>query len=262
MNATLKPTRPARSRYKLLIGGVLLYILFLIVQMPAVWLVGRMPETSVIKLSGVGGNLWQGTANQVTWRAGVDSLDLGRLRWTLQPGELLGGGIGLAFELGQAPKLLKGTLRMGGDGITLKTVQGQLDAPVLGFASRALSLLQPQGGLALDIASLHLDGHRIHGEAKADWLGARSSLVAAPLGDYRAELRAEPDGRRARITVQTLQGALAMSGDGDYSPGKGVTGRLVLHPPQDERRGLYAPVLNMLGMPDASGAWVLNLDAR
>lgn len=262
MNATTNPTQPARRRYKLLIGGVLLYALFLILQMPAVWLAGRLPETSVIKLNGVDGNLWQGAAGQVTWRAGTDSIELGRLRWTLQPGELLGGGIGLAFELGQTPKLLKGTLRLGGDGITLKSVQGQLDAPVLGFASRALSLLQPQGSLALDIASMRLDGNRIFGEAKADWLGARSGLIAAPLGDYRAELRADPDGRRARITVQTQQGAVGISGNGDYHPGKGLTGRLVLLPPQDERRGLYAPVLNMLGRPDASGAWVLNLDMR
>lgn len=262
MNAALNSAQPARLRYKLLIGGVLLYLLFLAAQMPAVWLAGRLPENSVIKLSGVDGNLWQGTAKQVTWRAGVDSLDLGRLRWTLQPGELLGGGIGLAFELGQAAEPLKGQLSYGGDGIHLRAVHGAIDAPVLGFASRALSLLQPQGKLVLDIAELHLSGNRIHGAAQADWRDARSGLVAAPLGDYRAELRADPDGRRARITVQTQQGAVGISGNGDYHPGKGLSGRLVLLPPQDERRERYTPVLNMLGMPDASGAWVLNLDMR
>lgn len=251
-----------RSHYQLILGGVLLYLLFLIVQMPVVWLVGRLPADSPVQLRQVEGKLWQGAAGQVVWRAGIDSLDLGRLRWTLQPAELLHGGLGAAFELGRGAEPLKGELSYSGDGIHLRAVQGAIDAPVLGFASRALSILQPQGKLVLDIAELHLSGNRIHGEARADWREARSGLVAAPLGDYRADLRSDPDGRRARITVQTQQGAVAISGNGDYHPGKGLSGRLVLLPPQDERRERYTPVLNMLGMPDASGAWVLNLDTR
>ena len=252
----------SRLPYSLILGGALLYLLFLVVQMPAVWLAARLPADNPLHLYQVEGNLWRGSVGRVTWNSGMDTLDLGRLRWTLQPGELLQGGLGLAFELGQASRMLKGSLRYGRDGLRLRDVRGELDAPVLGFATRALSLLQPQGKLVLDIANLHLSGNRIHGEAKADWRGARSNLVAAPLGDYSATLRAEPDGRRARFTVQTLQGALAINGDGDYVPGKGVQGRLTLVPPQDDHRSLYAPVLNMVGRADATGAWVLIMDAR
>lgn len=246
----------------MLLGGLSLYVLFLVIQMPAVWLAGQLPEEGALRLRQVDGTLWRGSAGQVIWNAGSDSLNLGQLRWSLRPGEWLQGGIGVALELGHAPKVLTGQVRYGADGLYLTSVQGQFDAPVLGFATRALSLLQPQGILAVDIASLHLTGNRVHGAARVDWREARSGLVAAPLGDYRVELRAEPDGRRARINVQTLQGALAINGDGDYTPGKGVQGRLTLVPPQGERRALYSPVLNMLGMPDATGAWVLNLDAR
>ncbi|MDP1906252.1 MAG: type II secretion system protein N [Pseudomonadota bacterium] len=251
-----------RGRSLLILGGVLLYLLFLVVQMPAVWLAAHLPAESPIQLRQVDGKLWQGSAGGVTWRAAVDSLELGRLRWTLQAGELLKGSLGIGFELGQAPTRLQGTLLLGRDGLSLKSVQGHLDAGVIGFASRPLALLQPRGRLALDITELFLSEKRIHGTAKADWQGARSALIAAPLGDYSAVLQAEPDGRHARVTIQTLQGALAMSGDGDYFPGKGIKGRLVLLPPQDERRNLYTPLLNMFGIPDASGAWVLNLDSR
>ncbi len=255
-------TRTPRVRYKLILGGVLLYLLFLVVQMPAVWVAGRLPADSPVQLHQVEGDLWHGSVGRVTWNSGMDTLDLGRLRWRWQPGELLHGGLGFALELGQASRMLKGSLRYGGDGVHLRDVRGELDAPVLGFATRALSLLQPQGKLVLDIANLHLSGNRIHGEAKADWRGARSDLVAAPLGDYSALLRADPDGRRAHITVQTLQGAVAINGDGEYYPGKGMNGRLVLVPPQDDRRNLYTPVLNMIGRADATGAWVLNLEAH
>lgn len=250
------------GRYGLILGGLALYVLFLVVQMPAVWLTSRLPQESAFQVRQVEGNLWQGTAAHITWHAGIESLDLGRLRWALQPGEFLNGRVGLAFELGQAPKLLKGVLLLGRDGHNLKAVQGHLDAAVLGFAARSLSLLQAQGSLIVDIPDFHLGENRIHGEVRADWRGARSKLISAPLGDYHVELRADPDGRRARITVHTLQGALTMNGDGDYYPGKGVKGRLILLPPQDERRNLYSPVLNMLGMSDASGAWVLNFDSH
>ena len=251
--------QPSRLRGKLILGGLFFYVLFLLVQMPAAWLLARLPADSPMQLRQASGSPWHGAVRQVTWRVGNDRLELGSLVWAWVPGELLRGRLGLAFELGQAPNKLKGVLLIGRDGQHLKTVQGRLDAAILGFAFRPLSLLQPQGRLTLAIPDLHLGKQRIHGEARVDWREARSALIAAPLGDYHAELRADPDGRRARFTVHTLQGALAINGAGDYSPGKGGDGKLFLHPPQDERGKRYTPILDLFGRPDANGTWVLNL---
>ena len=258
MNAASAAPVP-RRQFKLILGGSLLYLLFLVVQMPAAWLIARLPADGALQLGQSSGTPWQGTVRQVAWRVDNERLELGGLAWNWIPGELLHGRLGFNFELGKVPGKLKGIFLVGRDGRHVKAVQGRLDAAVLGFAARPLSLLQPQGSLALDIPDLHWAEKRILGEARVDWQGARSGLVAAPLGDYRFELRAEPDGRSARVTLHTLQGALAMSGEGEYSPGKGFAGKLFLQPPQDERRRLYTPALDLLGRPDASGAWVLNL---
>jgi len=261
LNST-KPAQVTRGRFTLILGGLLLYALFLIIQMPATWLVARLPAESGIQLIQASGSPWHGAARQVIWRKGSDYIELGGLTWNWIPGELLHARLGLTFELGQTPAKLKGIFLLARDGLHLTRVQGRLDAAILGFASRPLSVLQPQGSLVLDIPDLHLGEKRIHGEARIDWQGARSALIAAPLGDYRAELRAYPDGRRAHVTLRTLQGALAMNVEGGYIPGKGIQGTLSLHPPQDERRTLYTPILSLLGQPDATGSWLLNLNSR
>lgn len=255
-------SRPARPPVKLLLGGLLLYLLFLCIQMPAAWLVARLPADSPLQLRQASGLIWRGEVRQVVWQVADDRLELGALAWNWLPGELLNGRLGVKFELAQAPNKLTGSVLLARDGLRLKSVQGGLDAAILGFASRPLSLLQPQGRLALDIADLHLSATRIHGEGRIDWQAARSALIAAPLGDYRAVLRAAPDGRQARVSVSTPQGALAINGEGDYFPGKGLAGRLQLHPPRDESRQHYTPILSLLGQPDATGTWLLNLDSR
>lgn len=254
--------RPLPSRGKLLLGGLLLYLLFLILQMPLAWLIAQIPDDSPVQLRQASGSPWNGEVGQVTWKVDNDRLELGNLAWRWIPGELLHGRIGLNIALTHQGHKLTGTVLLANEGLQLKNLQGSLDAAILGFASRPLSLLQPQGSLSLDIPALSLKQKRIHGEARVDWQNARSGQIAAPLGDYRAALNANPDGRSARLNVHTLRGALAMNGEGEFSPAKGISGSLRLTPPQDESRNRYTPFLSLLGRPDASGTWVLSLNPR
>lgn len=249
--------QPVWRHIRLILAGALLYLAFLFVQMPAAWLARQLPVNSPLQLQRVVGHLWRGEAGQVVWRRAADNLVLGPLRWDLQLGASLTGGPTYSFQLGHAPQPLTGQLRYAGDGLHLRDVRGQIDAAVLGMTSRALGLLQPEGRLALDIAELQLSDKLLQGEAQVDWLSARSRLVGVPLGDYRVLLRAQPDGRAAQVSMQTLRGDLAMNGQGEWRPGKGLQGSLTLLPPSDARRGRYTTLLNMLGKPNAAGAWVL-----
>jgi hypothetical protein len=218
--------------------------------------------TVTMQLRQASGSPWRGEARQVTWLADGKRLELGALAWSWMPAEVLNGRLGFAFELGQPPDKLRGSVLLGRNGHSLKNVRGRVDAAVLGFASLPFGLLEPRGSLMLEIPDLYLGGKRIHGGARMDWQDARSGMVAAPLGSYRMQLIASPDGRRARITAHTLDGELTILGEGEYLPGKGLQGSLRLTPPQDERRNLYSPILSLLGRPDASGTWTLSLTAR
>jgi general secretion pathway protein N len=245
-----------------MLGGGLLYLLCLIVQMPVAWLIARMPVDSPIQMRQASGTLWHGTVEQVDWRTAGERIELGRLGWNWLPGEILHGRLGFDFELAHASDRLSGMLLSGRQGYALQNVQGRVDAALLGFAAPAFGLMQPQGSLLLKIDALSLSSSRIHGDARIDWQGARSGLIAEPLGHYRAALQSAPDGKRARIEVQTLQGALAIQGQGDFLPGKGLQGDLRLTPPSGESGTVFRPLLNLVGRPDAGGSWRLQLDAQ
>jgi hypothetical protein len=258
----LKQTDTPRWRGGLIFIGALLYLIFLIVQMPAAWLIARIPEDSPVRLQQASGGPWSGKVASVVWRVDAESIELGALNWRWLPGELLGGRIGFQLDLGREANSLGGIVLLEKNGWSVKNLRGPIDARVLGFASRAFGLLQPQGSLMLDIASLHHSTRRIHGAASVDWLGARSGLVAAPLGDYSVQLNSDPDGRRAHFEIRTLQAGLSMDGAGEYFPGKSPQGMLRLKPPAGEGGNVYRPLLNILGRPNAGGEWVLSFTPR
>lgn len=248
-------TRSGRAAW--ILGGVLLYLLFLILQMPVAWLIARLPADVPVQLRQASGTPWQGAVRQVIWQADVDRIDVGSFAWRWRPGELLNGRVGFNFELKKSANQLSGVVLLARNSLALNNVRGQVDAALLGFASRPLGLLQPQGTLGLDVADLFLTRKRIHGAVRLDWRNARSGMVAAPLGDYRAELKSAPDGRRARVDVLTLQGPLAMTGHAEYLPGQVPQGTLRLTPPLDASGKVYRPLLDILGRPNAGGTWVL-----
>jgi hypothetical protein len=248
-------------KIKLSLLGLLLYLLFLTLQLPLAWLIKFVPANYPMQFHQVSGHPWQGNIERITWKIENEHIELGSLAWQWLPSELLNGRLGIQFKLTRVAQQLNGYFLLSRKGYNLKSVQGELDAALLGFASRPLSLLQPKGSITIDIPDLHLSPKRIHGEATIHWLNARSGLVAAPMGDYRANLSSAPDGRRALINIQTLQGALNIAGNIDYSFTQGLDGRLLLTPPSDERSKVYLPALSLLGRPNASGAWTLLLSA-
>lgn len=258
----MKQADTPRWRIGLILIGILLYLLFLVAQMPVAWLIARMPTDSPVLLLQASGSPWNGQVARVIWRVDAERIDLGALNWNWLPGELLGGRIGIHFGLQREADVLGGIVLLEQNGWTLKNLRGPIDASLLGFASRAFGLLQPQGRLIVDIPSLYHTSRRIHGTARIDWLGARSGLVDAPLGDYSAQLNSDPDGRRAHYEMRTLQGGLSIDGAGEYFPGKIPQGTLRLKPPADEGGQVYRPLLNILGRPNAGGEWLLSFNPR
>jgi hypothetical protein len=252
----------SRLRLKLILAGLLLYLLFMLVQMPAAWLIARLPASSPVQMGQASGTPWRGEVEHLRWQVEGERIELGRLSWRWLPTEILNGRIGIQFQLVQAANQLNGIVLLGRKGHALKQVQGQVDAALLGYVSRPFGLLQPQGSLVLDIADLFVSAKRLHGAAQIDWNDARSSMVAAPMGNYRASLRSDPDGRRARIEVTTLQGPLALNGQAEYLPGKNAQGSLRLTPPQGEAGAVFKPLLGLLGRPNPEGSWLLNFNTN
>lgn len=90
------------KRYFLLGFGLLfIFVVSAIVHVPAQVLVDNVPLPEPLKLSGVEGRVWQGSASNVSWQ----NESFGRLQWTLLPSKLLSGKAEAQIRFGQGSEM-------------------------------------------------------------------------------------------------------------------------------------------------------------
>lgn len=66
-------------KYKLIAAGIVLYLVLLIANLPAVQVIHRLPLPSNIYLSGISGTLWQGAAQTVI----AEGIQVNNVRWDI-----------------------------------------------------------------------------------------------------------------------------------------------------------------------------------
>lgn len=84
--------RFSRSTSRLVIWtltGFLVWLIFVISQIPASWGAWAMTRSGQVGLSGVSGTLWNGRAGLASFNVEQTEYSLGQLRWTLNPWSLL-----------------------------------------------------------------------------------------------------------------------------------------------------------------------------
>ncbi|MCS6785852.1 MAG: type II secretion system protein N [Thiobacillaceae bacterium] len=246
--------RPTRAWIAL---GLALYLLGLIVLAPAA-LVARALEVGSggrLRAQAVEGGLWRGAIGRLQWSQPAAATPLGRLEWRWQPQALLRArlawsvrlkapGWGLSAHLGRSPS-----------GLSVEGLRGEAPAWLLGRLLPALSLVHPEGTLRLQADSLRLAQTQGEGQLSIDWLQARSALVRAPLGSYRLQAQARPEGG-VRLVLTTLHGPLQAQGEGLWRWGGGFEFQATLQPPAAQALD-YAPALRLLARPDAGGVYRL-----
>jgi general secretion pathway protein N len=202
-----------------IVGLTLAMLLFA----PAAWLahVVHWGTQGRVVLAQAEGSVWNGSARMVL-TAGAGASDAsslpGRIQWTLRP-----HWVGVKLQL-DAPccsrETAQAVLRWAGSGPQLDFSSVQLDLPAqwLSGLGAPWNTLVLQGQVALKISSMQVQWlaqrTRLQGEATADLMGISSRLsTLAPLGDYRLTLSG---GDVPRLNVQTLEGALQLSGSGQW----------------------------------------------
>ena len=229
----------------MLAGSALGALLALAAFAPAVWLargVASGTEGRVL-LADARGTVWQGSSVLVL-TGGPGSRDAsalpGRLHWTLGlAGSALSLGLQQACCIAEVLRLRLvpglGRLRIelpgAGNGMGASTSGGSTVAPrVLGQwpASWLVGLgtpwntLKPAGTLQLSSAGLVAEAVQgrwiIQGQAELQLRGMSSSLsTLEELGSYRLNLQGDPRGEAARVQLNTTDGALQLSGSGDWA---------------------------------------------
>lgn len=194
---------------------------------PAAWLAQGLQSASAghVLLADAQGSVWRGSA-RLLLTGGQGSQDAtslpGRVDWTLRP-NWNGGQIGVKVTLNlpccaQQPMQL--ALLPGWSQSTVEVSPTRINLPAqwLSGLGAPWNTLDPQGQLILSNEALQVQwvaGRvRMQGQLTLDMLAISSRLsTLSPLGDYRLSL---VGGDVPSLNLQTLQGALQLSGSGQF----------------------------------------------
>lgn len=196
------------------IGGLLAYVIALIMLAPATWLapLAQTYGDDRLHFSGLSGRLWNGAAEHLEIRAGDHPpLRLERFHWRLSPLRLLSGEAPIYIENGGGDLTLSGWLRPLGEGMSVRQTKLETSlATVLawlpGLAGQGLV-----GTLSLSADAMTL-GKTYAGEGEGVLRIDAAATLKLPAGRYRLALQGH--GGRLGLRWNGPEGPRSMSGSG------------------------------------------------
>ncbi len=242
------------------IFGLVFYLLFLIIEMPASWLAWGVNRYSsgIVRLDPISGSLWQGSGRLVVYYPQTVPHDFGNAEWRINPLWLFTGRVQVSLENNTQDAKVKTTLSVGKEKITLKNTDATFPAASISSFYPQVTLIGPQGQVKFHTSKFVLGQQNVEGDATLEWLGAISSFSSIqPLGDYRLDIAGA--GSAANLKLTTLRGALELTGQGQWQPANGrflLTGSAV---PRDRAAELKS-LLDLFGSDQGAGrrTWALN----
>lgn len=186
--------RPTRVKIYWLIAAIILWLIFAVISVPAIWGAYAMTRGGQLALSGVSGTLWRGQASLASFK--VDHIDysIGQLYWTLKPWSLLRLQPCATIVTELERQQIQGEVCAGHNG-ELELRDADISAPA--------ALLQPNLPLPIDgQLSIHIARMQIHEEylrnlsGSLSWRGARihNGKNWMSLGSFAAELTDDTKG--------------------------------------------------------------------
>jgi general secretion pathway protein N len=167
--------------------GVLLFIVFALMRVPAdwgAWLLTRQPG---LAMSGISGSLWKGQANVASLTLEGRTYTLGRLKWDLQLLSLLKLSPCIKLNVNGQAQSFNGTVcAKGGNAISLKDADVTLPASLV----QSKIPVPISGNFSAHFAELQLSGNVLQKlEGNLNWTNAQASndLQWIPLGSFAAE---------------------------------------------------------------------------
>lgn len=242
--------------------GLVFYLLFLIVQMPASWFAWGLQRYTqgTVRLDPIAGSLWSGTGRLVIHYPPTTPHDFGQAEWGINPLWLVTGRIQLSLQTNQADKKIRTTIGMARNSFLLKDTEADLPAAFVAQLYTPLSLITPQGKVRISTTGLTFAPEKLQGTATLEWLNAGSSLSSVqPLGDYRLEITGAE--KNANLKLATLRGDLEFTGQGQWQLQSGMLQINGSAAPRG-RAGELESLLAMLGPDQGGGRRALSINTR
>jgi len=232
----------------LIVYGVLGYLLFLVVQVPAGFVWQQLPAglTQRVAMNSLQGSAWSATASGVR----VNGQVLGNVTWSLHPLVLLTGRVGGAVRVRHPLGKVQAKLALdSGQRLALRDVRGDFNAGLLDPLTRPVML---DGQIVLDLEAVRLQrGTLLEASGTVQWREAGvSGITDLPLGQIR--IKAVPDNSGTRLQVSNRDGAIEINGVISVTPNGRYRLDLTLRN-RDRKRKDLDTMLAMLGKADATG---------
>lgn len=242
------------------IFGLVFYLLFLVIEMPASWFAWGLNRYSggTVRLDPIDGSLWHGNGKLVIYYPQTVPHDLGIAEWRINPLWLFAGRLQTNWRSDAADTSINATLQLSSGKVTLLDTEAVFPAGSVGTFYAPATLVSPQGKVQLRVPRLTFSRDGITGDGDIQWQNAGSSLTAVrPLGDYRLEITGA--GKTVNIKLTTLRGALDLSGQGQW---QFATGRIQLNGTAipRERADELEPLLRLLGNDQGGGKRALAMN--
>jgi hypothetical protein len=227
--------------------GLIIYLLFLIINLPAnfVWSLAPQQIKRSVIVSNLQGSAWSARADSII----VNDFELGKTNWTLNPLLLfigkLGGHINVRNAMGQA----QSNFAIQTDQLVeLSDLTSEFNAAMLDPAFRLFTFA---GVIKSDLSSLQLQRKaQLTAIGSLQWNDAAISGVQ--LGNVL--FKASPESKGTRLEVTNEGGEIAISGDIRVA-GNGRYNLNLLLSNRDKRRRDINTTLSVIGggRPDAQG---------
>lgn len=242
--------------------GVVAYFLFVAAQVPASFVAERALASTggVVQLTGPEGTLWNGTARGTISPPRSPAMPLDRVAWRFLPSRLLAGDIAFAMHAGAGSLAAHFEAARGFSGWSLREVRASAEASALANFAPIPASWRLTGKLTLTAPRLDWDGRQLEGEAALEWRNAATALTeVTPLGSYKAQGQASRG--PAKFTLATLEGPLAIQGEGQFVAPADLTFTGQARPDAAQAKALE-PLLVLLGPKRPDGAHALEWRSR
>ncbi|MDP5030406.1 type II secretion system protein N [Paraglaciecola sp.] len=175
------------------IFGILVYLIFLLIKLPATQVLSRLTLPPDVNLQGVSGTIWQGQAISAT----VQGLPLQHVQWSLNFLPLLMGQISADVSAGNMRQTdqisLSGSLNIARDRVQMNDVQAYLPTNLVISMLPLPFPVKAEGRFKLQVSELDYAQacHTLVGQGQ--WLNAQVEGLQGliDLGNFNADMRCE-----------------------------------------------------------------------
>ena len=246
------------KRWSMLAIGLGSFAVTLIATAPATLVDGGLQRASQgrFRLAEAQGTLWSGSG-QVEIRDVVGLTGVARsITWRVMLASLLRGHLVCEVALEQPERRFPVTISL--SRIEMENADITLPASVLALGVPKLAPLGLTGDVLIHVARLSIARDTMEGNATLQWRAAGSTLTpVSPLGDY--EVRLDVEGMTVHAYLRTIEGPLALEGDGSWKRGSSPVFQAMARVPAQHRLQL-APLLRLIAVERDEGRFELQLN--